>query len=141
MTGAGCAAGDCTGWDQVVFDNYANENQSGATVLTGFRYEDNMVITNGTPATCSQIGFTSNGGGGGGSTTSQGTVVMFIEWGTLVATGLWHFRQAILAGAMAVCVGTGTLAAVTTQKTKQITYQATLKTIQGVNTLLAKVQR
>lgn len=46
-------------YDEMIWNAYSNANQSGGTPTTAmtYRYQDNIVLTSGPPATCAQIGF------------------------------------------------------------------------------------
>ena len=48
---------DGAGYAGMSWNTYSNAAQDGDVTGTSGRYEDNIHITNGTPATCEQIGF------------------------------------------------------------------------------------
>lgn len=75
-------------------------------------------------------------GGGGGS-----PIVMFIEAAPIVTSMIWHFRQAIVSGFLACWMVGGALFTLTTQKTKQLSYTASVKTVESINRVLEKVNR
>jgi hypothetical protein len=75
--------------------------------------------------------------GGGGFVP---TITMFIEAAPIAVSALWHFRQAVLSGLMAVWLVSGAVLSFATQKTKQVTYQTTLVSVQTASKLLAKVK-
>jgi hypothetical protein len=64
-------------------------------------------------------------------------VVIFMEWGACILGALWHFRKPIMAGVMCVAVGTSSVMATTATRTKALTYQTTVSTVQTVNVLLS----
>lgn len=103
---------DISGWDftgtsltggykGIKWNAYSNANQGlggTPTNATTFRYEDNMIVTNGTPVSCAQIGF--SGSSGGGTTSAPGNAIMFVEWTMLVMTVAWHARAYLLRAAI-----------------------------------------
>lgn len=86
-------------------------------------------------------------GGGGGVAVAQsnpmvgGGLVFFYEIAPVTLGAIWHFRQAILSGFLAVWMMGGAVLSLTMQKTKQVSYTAATVTLQGATKLLEKVQR
>lgn len=70
---------------------------------------------------------------------SPSTIVLFLEVAPVITSIVWHFRAALLSGVLAVWMMGGAFLSLTTQKTKQISYNAATATMQSVNKVLGKV--
>lgn len=122
------------------FDTFSNgTSRINGTLLSGYwnnsqahglmyRWEDDWVLST------ARIGCL-------GAAPSTSTVMMFREVAPIAVGVLWHFRQAILSGVLAVWLMGGAFIALTAQKTKQIGYTTATTTVQGLNKLLDKVKR
>lgn len=77
-------------------------------------------------------------GGGGGTTPSP---IMFIEALLMIGSLGWHFRKALVAGVAMCAVGMSHVAVVTQASTKRLAYTASVKSVQSVTRLLARVSK
>jgi hypothetical protein len=68
-------------------------------------------------------------------------VVLFLEAAPAAVGILWHFRQAVLSGVLAVWVMGGAFLSLTTQKTKQVGYTAATATLQVATKVMEKLHR
>lgn len=75
----------------------------------------------------------------GGAPPADNTIVLLFEWAPIATGVLWHFRQAIVSGVLVCWMMGGALFSLTSQKAKQLSYTATLKTVEGFNKVLEKV--
>lgn len=126
------------------FDTFTNgTSRINGTLLSGYwnnsqshdlmyRWEDDWVLST------SRVGCLAGGGGGEPPTT---IALFFAEAAPVTIGVLWHFRQAIFSGVVAVWLMGGAFLSMTTQKTKQIGYVAATSTVQGFNKVLERVRR
>lgn len=73
--------------------------------------------------------------------TGDGTLALFLQWAPLTTGVIWHFRQAILSGLIAVWLMGGAFFSLTAQKTKQLSYQTTLSTVTSFNYVLSRLRK
>lgn len=61
------------------------------------------------------------------------TIVLIFEWAPVVASAIWHFRQAIVFGMLVCWMMGGAIFSLTSQKTKQLTKATAVHTLHGIS--------